>query len=329
MLPRCFEAKPSGQIFELAAQAASARHAQVEGERLLVTATETPQQLHTLVGAGATCHCHCRRVAQPELALALVVEQAVLPFDMERAPFLVVDAARRPHAQQPERMRACREPRQGMPEELVGGDAARLRRAQAFAGAHEDDPVTARRAARELRNQLDPQRKPSPSDLAREHAHEARAGTPIVGGVPRLGRLAHRLLTKCARPKPRRVPLGAGSFCMALPGEPREPGLSDALGEPRLELQLARALGIQAPDRSAPFQLLGAAIERGAQRAEHGRRSVAEVELAALAAAAGSEPCRGGGRLVLRAAAAQQADLVLCQRNQNIRLAKAEWPLAR
>jgi len=326
---RCFEAKPSGQIFELAAQAAGAGHAHVDPERLLVGATEMPQQGHTLLGASATCHCYCRRVAQPELALALGVEQALLRFDMERAPLLVVGATRRAHAQQPEPVRARPEPRQGVPEQLVGGDAACLRRAQPFAGTHIDDAVAARRSARERRHQLEPQRKPPPSDLARQHAGEAVAAAPIVRGVARLVRFAHRQLAEGTRLAPRRVPLGAGAFCMALPRQPREPRLSDLLGEPRLELELARAFGIQAPDRARLIQLLGGAIERGAERAERWRRGVPELERGPLAAAAGGEPRGGCGRPVLSLAAAQQTDLALRERNQRIGLVKRQWPLAR
>jgi DNA-binding NtrC family response regulator len=329
VLERCFEAKPSGQIFELAAQAAGARHAHVDPERLRVGATETPQQGHALLGVGATCHCHCRRVAQPELAPALGIQQALARFDMDSAPLLVVDAARRTHAQQPEPMRARLEPRQGVPEQLVGGDAARLRRAQPFAGTHVDDAITTRRAARERPHQLEPQRKPPPPDLASEHADEAVAATAIVGGVQRLVRVVHGQLAEGSRPLPCRVPLGPGAFRVTLPREPREPRLPDALGEPRLELELVRALGIQPPDRSRRSQLLGGAIERGAQRAERGRSCVPELELAALAAAAGGEPHGGCCRLVLRAAAAQQVDLILRQRNQRIGLAERQWPLAR
>jgi hypothetical protein len=323
---RRFEAQPSGEVFELAAQAAGAGHAHVDLERPLVGATETPQQGHTLFGARATCHCHCRCVAQPELALALGVEQASSRFDMERAPLFVVGATRRAHAQQPERMRARLEARQGVPEQLVGGDAARLRRTQPFAGTHVDDAVTTRRSARERRHQLEAERKPPQTDLAREHADQAVAATPIVRGVAGLMGSARRQLAEVARLLPCRLPFGAGALCMALPREPREPGLSDALGELRLELELARALGIQAPDRSRTRELLGGAIERGAERAEGGRRGVAELELAVLAAAAGSEPSSGRGRLVLRMAAAQQADLALRQRNECIGLLKRPWP---
>jgi hypothetical protein len=45
-----------------------------------------------------------------------------------------------------------------------------------------------------------------------------------------------------------------------------------------------------------------------------------------LAAAAGSEPSSGRGWLVLRMAAAQQADLALRQRNECIGLLKRPWP---
>jgi len=147
--------------------------ARVDRQRLRVVATEMPQQLHALVSAGATCNCHCRRVAQPELALPVRVEQPVLRFDMKGAPLLVVVAARRAHSHEPERVLAGIEPRQRMPAQLVGGDASRPSRRQPLSRSHVDDTVTAGGSAPERRYHLEAQRKPPLTDLAGEHGHEA------------------------------------------------------------------------------------------------------------------------------------------------------------
>lgn len=326
---RLFKADPGRQILELAAQAAAARDAQVERQRLVVGATETPQQREAVLGVGAVRDGRCRRVAQPELAPALVVEQAMARFDMERAALLVVAAARGAHAQQAERVRARVEARQRVPQQLVRRDAPCLRGRQPLFFAHIDDPVTTRRSARERGHHLDSQRQPPRADLASQQRAQAVGIAAVAGGVARLGGGSGRELAERQRAAARLGPLAGAALGVPPASEDRELCTTDALGELRLELELERPLGIQRADRAERLERPSGALERRAQRTERGRRRVTQREPRALSATAGREPGGGRGGGVLGPTAPQQIDALLRQRDQRVGIAKREWPEAR
>jgi hypothetical protein len=112
-------------------------------------------------------------MAQPELAAAGVVEQIVRCFDIEGAPLLVVARTSGADEREPQALPSRLEPRHCVAQKLVQRNATSLAGRQPMAGADENDAVATGSAARQIRNELEPQGQPAPPDLASEHIVEA------------------------------------------------------------------------------------------------------------------------------------------------------------